>query len=65
MFIKVKNSILDKKDYDRKILLMKRLIHYEFRELMRKYAKKEGTKFCVEELSLEVELVFREKAESL
>ncbi|PIN81363.1 hypothetical protein COV13_01450 [Candidatus Woesearchaeota archaeon CG10_big_fil_rev_8_21_14_0_10_32_9] len=65
MFVKTKTTILDKKDYDRKVLLMKKLISYEFRELMRKYADKKGDLFVVAELSLEIGLFFEEKAEYL
>jgi len=65
MFVKTKTTILDKKEYDRKVLLMKRLISYEFRELMRKYAEREGELFYIQALSLEISLKFSEKAEYL
>jgi len=65
MFVKTKTTILDKKEYDRKVLLAKNLIKYEFRELMRKYADKKGDLFVVTDLSLEIGLFFEEKAEYL
>ena len=62
MFIEIKGIILDKKEYDRKVLLLKRLMQYEFSEIARKYGfVKKGTSFVHEETGLEAKLLFEEK----
>ncbi len=38
MFIEIEGRILDKRKYDREVLLMKRLLEYEFKEVVNKYA---------------------------
>ncbi len=65
MFVKTDQSILDKKEYERRLILMKSIIRYEFEEVIRRYADKKEDFFFVDDLSLEIRLQFTEKAEHL
>jgi hypothetical protein len=61
MFVEINGIIVDKKEHNRKVLLFKRLLQYEFLEIVRKYdfKKKEGF-FVHEETGIRVKLVFEE-----
>jgi hypothetical protein len=52
-FIQINGIILDKNEYEREVLLLRKLIEYEFYEIIRKYGfvKDEG-KYLNKELSL-------------
>jgi len=61
MFIQINGVFLDKKEHDRKVLLLKRLLQYEFSEIVRKYGfVKKGTLFIHEETGLKVKIIFEE-----
>jgi hypothetical protein len=61
MFIEINGIILDKREHSRKVLLLKRLLHYEFSEIIRKYDfKKKENFFIHEETGIKVKLLFEE-----
>lgn len=66
MFVQINGVILDKKENDRKIILLKRLLKYELYESMRKYGfekRKEG--LFHKETGLSVKILFEEERGSL
>jgi hypothetical protein len=68
MFIEINGTILDKKEYSRKVILLKRLLKYEFSEIIRKYGFKKckedkgrcSATFVSEDTFLRVKIVFEE-----
>ncbi|MGV8169463.1 MAG: hypothetical protein ACP5N3_05390 [Candidatus Nanoarchaeia archaeon] len=67
MFIEIKGRILDKHENDRKVLLLKRLLQYEFSELTKKYGfnskgkDKDEFVFCNEQTGLKVRVSFEQE----
>jgi hypothetical protein len=61
MFIEINGVILDKREHDRKVLLLKSLIQYELSEAIRKYGfEKRKDCYFHKETALSVKLVFEE-----
>lgn len=61
MFIEVNRTFQDKREHERRILLLKRLLQYEFSEISRRYGfTKKDSCFIHDETGLRVHLVFEE-----
>jgi hypothetical protein len=61
MFIEVNSTYQDKREYERKILLLKRLLEYELRESARKYGFANARGYLLHtETGLRAKLVFEE-----
>jgi hypothetical protein len=61
MFIEINGVILDKREHDRKVILLKRLMQYELSEVTRKYGfVKKKEYFFHEETGIKVKLLFEE-----
>jgi hypothetical protein len=67
MFVEINGRILDKRENDRKVLLLKRLLQYEFSELTNKYGfssegkDKEDFVFCNKQTGLRVKVSFEQE----
>lgn len=59
MFIKINGTILDEREYSRKVILLKRLVQFEFSESIGKYGfRKEGNYYVHLETGMRVMLLF-------
>jgi len=58
-FIKINGRILDEKEYEKEVFLIKKLVEYELAETLRKYGfEKQGNSYIHEELLIRCSLLF-------
>lgn len=61
MFIEVNGRILEKREYEREILLLKRLVEIEFQEVINQYGfRKKGKYFLHKKTGLKISLLVEE-----